>query len=200
MTRLILVRHGNTIPVGDPAIWVGGRTDMSLTPEGQAQADAVARHIAHHYRLDVIISGPLQRTRQTAAPIADAFGLSVRSEETLREIDYGAWEGLTNDAIRAQDADGLALYQQQGIWPGAWGGGEAQAQLRQKIQGWLNSMMQSDNQMICAVTSNGVLRLIHELVTGNADGAAAKVKTGHLCLLRHDGKGWRVTAWNYHPE
>ena len=200
MTRLLLVRHGNTIPAGDPAIWVGGRTDMPLTLEGLAQADAVAQHIRQHYKLNAIISGPLQRTRQTAAPIAGAFGLSVRIEENLREIDYGAWEGLTNDVIRAQDVDELVLYQQQGIWPLVWGGVAAQAQHRQKIHEWLQGLVHPAHQTICAVTSNGILRLIHELVTGNADGAAAKVKTGHLCLLHHDGAGWQAEVWNYHPE
>lgn len=200
MTRLLLVRHGNTIPAGDPAIWVGGRTDMPLTPEGLAQADAVAKHISYHYKLDAIISGPLLRTRQTANPIAAAFGLTAQIDETLREIDYGPWEGLTNDAIAAQDAAALTAYQQHGIWPKVWGGAAAQAQLRQQLHLWLDQIAHRNDDTLCAVTSNGILRLIHELVTGNADGAAAKVKTGHFCSLHHDGTTWQVEAWNKKPN
>jgi len=196
MTRLLLLRHGNTIPDSAPAIWVGGRTDMPLTTTGMRQAEAAAQHILHNYKISAVLSGPLLRTQQTAAPIAAAFGLAVQRDERLRELDYGAWEGLTNDAIAAQDAAGLALYQQQGIWPAAWGGPAAQAQRAQQLQHWLAEIATNyREQTLCAVTSNGILRLLHEQLTGTT----AKVRTGGLCLLNYDTETWQIELWDQHP-
>ncbi|QSI48749.1 bifunctional RNase H/acid phosphatase [Thermobispora bispora] len=96
-TSLLLIRHGETpfsvekrfSGVGDPA----------LTPNGVAQAEALARRLAGE-QVDAIVSSPLKRARQTAEAIAARTGLTVEVEEDLRETDFGAWEGLTFAEVR----------------------------------------------------------------------------------------------------
>ncbi|MBX6168200.1 MAG: histidine phosphatase family protein [Thermobispora bispora] len=93
----MLIRHGETpfsvekrfSGVGDPA----------LTPNGVAQAEALARRLAGE-QVDAIVSSPLKRARQTAEAIAARTGLTVEVEEDLRETDFGAWEGLTFAEVR----------------------------------------------------------------------------------------------------
>jgi probable phosphoglycerate mutase len=79
-----------------------GRIDPSLTPDGLAQARAAALRLAGtdsgdavYGRIDAIVASPLTRTQQTAAAVASLTGLSVRTEPGFRELDFGAFEGLT---------------------------------------------------------------------------------------------------------
>ena len=61
------------------------------------RGSAASRRAAALPRIDAVYSSPLERARETAAPIARARGLSVRTERGLIEIDVGAWVGLTLD-------------------------------------------------------------------------------------------------------
>ena len=70
MANLYVVRHGNTFEAGEAPRRVGARTDLPLTAAGLAQAEALGRHFADAgIRFTAVLSGPLLRTRQTAAAI-----------------------------------------------------------------------------------------------------------------------------------
>ena len=62
------------------------------TPGG-AQADAAAARIAELDKVGAVYASPLERTRETAAPIARALGLRVRVDRGLLECDFGEWTG-----------------------------------------------------------------------------------------------------------
>jgi probable phosphoglycerate mutase len=66
---------------------------LHLSDSGRAQAQAVADRIAAVPKVDAVYSSPLERTRETAAPIAKAHGLRVRTDKGLLELDIGAWTG-----------------------------------------------------------------------------------------------------------
>ncbi|QBI54759.1 bifunctional RNase H/acid phosphatase [Streptomonospora litoralis] len=91
-TRLILLRHGQT-PMSVERRFAGAG-DIGLTETGHAQARAAARHLAAA-GVDVVVSSPLRRARDTADPIAAELSLPVEEVGGLRETDFGAWEGLT---------------------------------------------------------------------------------------------------------
>ncbi|MFG6191318.1 histidine phosphatase family protein [Nonomuraea sp. JJY05] len=93
-TSLLLLRHGET-PLSVERRF-SGRGDAELTPNGLAQAAAAAERLSREpYRLDVIVSSPLKRARQTAEAVARRTGLEVEVDEDLRELDFGDWEGHT---------------------------------------------------------------------------------------------------------
>ncbi len=87
--EIVLVRHGQTAL--NQAGRLQGRVDAPLTDLGRAQADALARALAECGAARVV-SSPLQRAQQTAAPIAAALDVDVEIDERLVEIDYGAWD------------------------------------------------------------------------------------------------------------
>lgn len=105
-TRFYLVRHGETD-------WnverrYQGQYDTDLNANGQAQAQAIAPKLAAlPETFAAIYASPLRRTMQTAAPIAQALGLSVQPEPALMEINCGALEGLNRDEINAAYPDFL---------------------------------------------------------------------------------------------
>jgi probable phosphoglycerate mutase len=91
-TTLVLVRHGETSANTD-GIWHGS-TDTPLTERGHAQARCVAARLARECADAVAVyASDLRRARDTAAAIAQALDLELRTERGLREYDLGSWEG-----------------------------------------------------------------------------------------------------------
>ncbi|MEV1244364.1 bifunctional RNase H/acid phosphatase [Nonomuraea sp. NPDC049750] len=98
-TSLLLLRHGETPLSVDRRF--SGLGDAELTPNGLAQASAAAERLSREpYHLDVIVSSPLKRARQTAEAVAQRTGLTVEADDDLREVDFGAWEGHTFTEIQ----------------------------------------------------------------------------------------------------
>jgi len=90
-TLVLLVRHGTTATTGK--VLPGRAPGLHLADSGHAQAEATAQRIAALKRVDAIYSSPLERARETAAPIARARGLRVRIDRGLLECDFGDWTG-----------------------------------------------------------------------------------------------------------
>jgi broad specificity phosphatase PhoE/ribonuclease HI len=108
-TSLILLRHGETPLSVDKRF--SGLGDPPLTADGTAQAEAAAARLSRKpYEIDVIVSSPLTRARQTADAVAARTGLAVSVEEDLRETDFGAWEGHTFAEIQKRWPDELAAW------------------------------------------------------------------------------------------
>lgn len=87
---LILVRHGRTAL--NAAGLLQGRIDEPLDDVGREQAATVAAHVGP---VDVLISSPLLRARQTA----EAFGLPFETDERWIELSYGIYEGVPSSEL-----------------------------------------------------------------------------------------------------
>ncbi|MFJ9848401.1 histidine phosphatase family protein [Streptomyces sp. NPDC101150] len=107
MTDFILVRHGETVWHAENRY--AGRTDVPLTDRGRDQAAALATWAATA-SLTAVRSSPLARARLTAAPAADACGLTPRIDERLYELDFGRGEGLTRDEMRQLFPERVAAF------------------------------------------------------------------------------------------
>lgn len=92
MTRLFLVRHGETVWHAENRY--AGTTDVSLSPVGVEQARRLAAWAATA-PLAGIWSSDLGRARATAQWSADAGSVELNVDRRLRELDFGAGEGLT---------------------------------------------------------------------------------------------------------
>ena len=102
---ILLVRHGATPTTGK--VLPGRAPGLHLADEGRKQAETVAARLdewSHttrpssrgkrpEPRIAAVYCSPLERTRETAEPIAKALGLKVRVERGLVECDFGEWTG-----------------------------------------------------------------------------------------------------------
>jgi broad specificity phosphatase PhoE len=95
-TRLILVRHGETIANREYR-YIGSRDD-ELSSHGQIQAEQLAEALSI-LPVTAIYSSPLQRAYSTALPIAARHNLEVQTVDDLREVSFGAWEGLSRAEV-----------------------------------------------------------------------------------------------------
>lgn len=93
MTRVILIRHGETDWNRERRIQ-GGNSDTRLNEEGQQQAEKLARRLKTE-SIQAFYASPLQRAQDTAQAIARYHRLPVGTEPSLREIDAGELEGVT---------------------------------------------------------------------------------------------------------
>jgi probable phosphoglycerate mutase len=87
----VLVRHGQTPTTGK--VLPGRAPGLHLADTGHTQAQAAADRIAALGRVDAIYASPLERARETAAPIGKARGLKVHVDKGLLECDFGDWTG-----------------------------------------------------------------------------------------------------------
>jgi len=97
MTLLLLVRHAVTDATGKRLY--GQAPGVRLSDRGRQQAEALAGRLGS-LPIEAVYSSPLERCRQTAAPVAGALGLEVRTERGLMETDTGTWTGKTFGQIR----------------------------------------------------------------------------------------------------
>ena len=107
MVKIFLIRHGQTEWNIDGRYQ--GQSDVALSQEGLAQAQALAEHFPGE-RLDAVYSSDLQRARVTAETVAKKFNLPVQLEPAFRELGFGDWEGLTYEQIVGGWADAMANF------------------------------------------------------------------------------------------
>lgn len=93
---VLLVRHGHTDAVGRRL--VGRLPGVHLTSSGLEQARQLVARLAGH-DLAAVYASPLERAVETAEPLAASRGLPIRTCDGLTEIDFGAWTGLTFEAL-----------------------------------------------------------------------------------------------------
>ncbi|GHF81259.1 bifunctional RNase H/acid phosphatase [Streptomyces thermodiastaticus] len=104
---LVLMRHGETPLTPQKRFSGSGGSDPSLSAIGREQAEKTAAALARRGTIQAIVASPMARTRETAGIIAARLGLDVAVEEGLREVDFGAWEGLTFAEVQERYPDDL---------------------------------------------------------------------------------------------
>jgi probable phosphoglycerate mutase len=90
-TLVLLVRHGQTPTTGRTL--PGRAAGLHLSDAGVTQAEVAAKRIAELKQVDAVYASPLERARETAAPIAAARGEKVQIDRGLLECDFGSWTG-----------------------------------------------------------------------------------------------------------
>jgi probable phosphoglycerate mutase len=96
-TLVLLVRHGQTPTTG--RLLPGRAPGLHLADQGRAQAEAAAQRISALPKVDAVYASPLERARETAAPIGQALGQKVRIDKGLLECDFGEWTGAELKAL-----------------------------------------------------------------------------------------------------
>jgi probable phosphoglycerate mutase len=105
---LLLVRHGVTAFSVEKRF--SGVGDPPLIEEGRSQARAVAARLGRRGGIDLVVTSPMSRCRETASAIASAVGVPVEQDDDLREVSFGAWEGLTFETVQERWPRELSLW------------------------------------------------------------------------------------------
>jgi 2,3-bisphosphoglycerate-dependent phosphoglycerate mutase len=167
-TTVLLVRHGESAPAvaGRPFPLREGHGDPPLDPVGEHQAELLAERLRHE-QIDAIYVTSLQRTHQTAEPLARHLGLDIVEEPDLREVFLGDWEG---GEFRVRAAAGDPIFRQ--IWEEErWDvipGGEAHDAFDERVwRGFQRIVTAHPDQRVMAVAHGGVIGQLLHRVTGS---------------------------------
>jgi 2,3-bisphosphoglycerate-dependent phosphoglycerate mutase len=193
-SELVLVRHGAsaTLERGRPFALVGGHSDPPLSPAGEAQAEAVAERLRAE-PLRALFVTPLQRTAQTAAPLASAVGIEPSVIEDLREVHLGEWEG-GEYRIRLTERDPVAM---QALMAERWDlipGGEPMDSLAERVGRGLDAMLAAlgPGEVGAAVLHGGVIGEICRQVTRSRPFAFIHSDNGSITRLVAFSHGHRL--------
>lgn len=198
MTRLYIVRHGNTFEAGELPRRVGRRTDLPLTAAGLAQAEALGRQfVADGVLFGACQAGMLQRTRVTAETILATMGarLAVEPSELLTEIDHGPDEDQTEARVEARIGKGaLEAWDRQAIAPPEW-----IVDAGERIAGWREFVARPLLDTVLLVTSNGAARFA--LLAFGFDVASLKLRTGAYGIIEAGSdRQFRLVEWDKRPN
>jgi broad specificity phosphatase PhoE len=125
---LYFLRHGET-PYSRTGGFCGA-LDPELTPEGLQMAQAFADGY-HAVPWTGVYVSPMKRTIATARPLCDAIGIEMQLREGLKEIQYGEWEGRTNEDVKQHYGDDYIHWMTEPAW-NAPTGGETSVQINSR--------------------------------------------------------------------
>lgn len=159
LPTLYFVRHGETDWNAEARLQ--GQRDVPLNDFGRVQAEEVGRRLSglapRPEDLDYVAS-PLGRTRETMERLRDSLGLhppAYRTDDRLKELTFGRWEGLTWKEVRQRDPKG-AQARDADKWSFAPPGGESYQMLADRVAPFLQDITRD----AVIVSHGGVARVL----------------------------------------
>jgi len=193
LRRLVLVRHGET--TGNSRERLIGSGDPDLSEEGAHQIRVLGRRLGGQV-FDLLVASPKRRAWQAARLIAN--GHPVRLEHSLREIDFGRWEGKTLREVEA--ADPMRFKQWREAASGfEYPGGERRQAFRDRIADGLKRIERSGATAALVVTHKGVIRTAVEQLTGEAMDRE-RPHLGEAVVLTRLDRGWILGQRSSDPQ
>ena len=195
--ELLLVRHGESAPARDdrPFTLVDGHGDPELSPAGREQAYRVADRLAQE-DISAVYVTTLQRTVQTAAPLAARLGIEPRVEPDLREVFLGEWEG---GSFRRHVAEGhpiarrMFAEQRWDVIPGA----EPADAFAARVRGAIDRIARAHpDETVAVVSHGGVIGQVLAEAVGTRGFAFAGSDNAAVSHLVVTADRWIVRRYN----
>lgn len=203
MTRLVVIRHGNTFAPGEAPRRIGRRTDLPLVESGRKQALTLAQHFKERDILPAaLLSSPLKRAEETAGMLAAELGIDLARviiDDRLSELDYGPDEGCFEEEVIARiGSEALEAWDQEARVPPDW-----VIEPETIRQDWRTLSQELDQtyaeKTVFLITSNGTARFALALAEASYDGPI-KLRTGAYGMIEGTHNAWRVVTWNVRPD
>jgi broad specificity phosphatase PhoE len=191
--RLWLVRHGET--EGQSSIRYHGANDVPLSDVGRQQIRALLPLFAGVHFSQVLHS-PLSRAAESAAILVSGLcesGVAMRADERLREISFGACEGMTREEIHAAFPTFWADYEAGKIE--RFPEGEQRSQFSERVSAAVQDFAVADWQGdALLVAHRGIVRqaIVHLLDEPEAPKSAYAVDLASLSVLRQTEQSWSL--------
>lgn len=195
MRRLVLIRHPATRMSGTFC----GHTDPDLSPRGEVQLGAL-RDRLEAISIDRIVSSDLRRARRCAGALARQHALTAELRPALREIHFGAWEGLRWSDIEARYREDARRWMEGfpgHTPPGAESYTDFTARIHEDTAQWLHD---PSCETLAAVTHRGVLQYLLQAHCALESSAAWQITSSPatviFCDLREKGSFAVQEAWS----
>lgn len=199
-SAVYLLRHGRTASNAS-GTWQG-QADVPLDEVGVVEAERTAAVLAALAPPPSrIVSSDLSRARATAQALGRAVDVEVETDERLREVFAGTWEGLTRTEIEERWPEELE----------AWkagedlriGGGERISEAGARFATAFREHAAGTDGVLVLVSHGGALRSAVEQVVGVPNRVLGRLRNAHWAVLvpsPSDDDGWLLEAWNAGPD
>ena len=180
MNELLFVRHAET----DMAGTFCGHSDPPVNRAGDAQIAALLKTL-EPAPISAVFTSDLQRASSTAATLACSLSVPLTTRTALREIDFGAWEGLTWKQIESLN---LAFATQ---WIEAFPRctppqGEPFETFEARVMDEMSYLLeQSNRRLIAVVTHAGVMRVVLRNLCGIDEASAWRMTKPYCCSFKY---------------
>ena len=152
-THLLLMRHPQT--EGNVEHRFYGQHDSPLSEFGQKQLQrAVAGLVA--WQPDLMVSSPIARCLAIAEPVAEQSGCPLVTDDRLKEMGFGALEGLDQGEAVAQ---GLGMPWNPNTEPGSVAGAESLQEFSERVVQAADWLTQQQGN-VAVISHGGVIRTI----------------------------------------
>lgn len=194
---MLIIRHGESQPArpGQAFPLTDGHADPPLDEQGQHEAVHVAERLGRE-EISAVYVTSLQRTQQTAAPLAAELGLTPIVEPDLREVHLGEWEGPTfRIKMRLGDplAKRLMAEERWDVIPGA----EPIDALTSRVRAAITRIADAHpDQRVAVFAHGGVIGMICHLATESRRFAFVGAENGSLTHLVVSGDRWILRRFN----
>jgi broad specificity phosphatase PhoE len=212
-----LVRHGESMGnVADSAAHRSGAgrldldvrdPDVPLSDTGRGQAEALGRHLAElpdDERPTAVLSSPFARALTTAELAVEKIGLPVRTDERLRERDFGAFDGMTGAGIRDQYPDEAKRRDLLGKFYYRPPGGESWADVALRVRTLLfTEGVRYDGERLMVVAHQAVIMVFRYVLEGLTEQELLEIdeneQVANASATRYDATPdgrWQLTTFN----
>ncbi|GGO06518.1 histidine phosphatase family protein [Saccharibacillus kuerlensis] len=193
VTTLYLTRHGQTLWNQEGRLQ--GRMDSPLTEKGELHARWLAESLADK-PLDVIYSSSSPRAVRTAEILRGGRMIEIRTDDELREIHLGGWEGQRADEIRAAEPDAYDTFWSRPHLYEPADNGESFVQLGNRVVPAIERILNENHgRSVLVVTHAASLNL---LMTAFRQRPISEIwqppvlESTSLCKIVYDADGMRV--------
>jgi len=195
MTRVILIRHGETF--ANAEFRLQGASDGPLTVLGEQQIELLGRHLGS-FQIDHVVSSDLRRAVLTAEAIAKHHDIVVEQTQLVREWDCGVWDGRTAEVyldMLAKLDKPISEFQPEG--------GETLIDVRKRADEFLAQVLKDHKGETVVVCSHGdfIRMLVGSMLNLSIDQASQFFfNNASYSLFEHDGRAWKAIFTNRIPS
>ncbi len=194
MTRLILVRHGES--EWNVERRIQGQSGTGLTGRGREQAQQTSGLLAASYPDALVACSDLQRCLESVAPLEELLGREARTEPGLRERNFGEWTGRLSVDVADEDAERWKRWRAGEDVIGEVGGEDTPTLASRATTAFHRLLEEAGGRPVICVTHGGpvwhgtqaLLRLGDRVLGGVANGSVTEIDVDH--------ESSRLTSWN----
>ncbi|MBQ7897974.1 MAG: histidine phosphatase family protein [Clostridia bacterium] len=198
MTRLILIRHGES--VANSRDMFAGHLDIDLHPNGEKQAQITAEYIRDNFKVDKVYSSDLKRAYFTGKAVADLLGMEVIKHRGMREIGAGKWDGMIFRDIIREYKDDYTVWLND-IGNAKCTGGESVRALGERIMNTLTEIAEKEEGKTVVVATHATpIRVSCSIITkGSVDemNNVSWPSNASVSVYEYDSGKWECKVYSY---
>ncbi len=190
MTKLILVRHGET--VGNSAERLYGSTDIELSELGRRQMTSAGEYLSY-LDFDWIVTSPMSRSKEGANIIMNGRSYTPKVVEDFTEIDFGKWEGMTIYEVSKIDSEGYEGWMKKSL-DFEFPEGDSKRAFYNRVAEASLTEFNALSGTVLAVLHKGIIRgVLAALLNKHIDDLAEyPIELGSIHKLQKNSHGWEI--------